>query len=402
MILHDYHHFAGADWERGTIRNALDYAGVIAPHTGQPLSDAMLLGVSGGSVFGYFPFAYEGQEPHAALLINNTFTPFETLLKRLHLAHQDQSTGRAPRAVEHLQAALKAGKPAVVWTDIFTLPYNLLGTDAKMWSMMPILVYGYDETADQVWIADRARVPLTVTTDVLAQARSRTAKEKHRLVTLGAPDLKKLKSAVEDGLRDTLTFMLEGAPKGAKDNWGLAALGKWADLMVDEKSERGWSNLFPRGGALYNGLLTAFHSLAVRGLDEGEDAGRGRFAEFLSEAAVVLEKPALEGASQAYRDAVPAWQRLTRALLPAEVPLLDEARSLTLSGHRLFRDQGMDSIPERETIKARLDAIHEQMRADFPLDDAQASDLRAHIRAAVLDVQAAEHRAVETLKEAVG
>ena len=48
-ILSNYHHFDGRHYETGTIHNALAYQGFLAPHTKQPLSEALLMGVSGGT-----------------------------------------------------------------------------------------------------------------------------------------------------------------------------------------------------------------------------------------------------------------------------------------------------------------------------------------------------------------
>ena len=58
--------FEGRHWETGSICNALALQDVIAPHTGQPFSEALLLGVSGGIAFGYFTFEYTGYLPHLA------------------------------------------------------------------------------------------------------------------------------------------------------------------------------------------------------------------------------------------------------------------------------------------------------------------------------------------------
>ncbi len=386
-LLSDYHHFDGRDWERGTIQNVLAYQNT-------PISGAMLLGVSGGAVFGYFTFAYQGQEPHAAILINNTFTPFDTITKRLKLPVAEKTTGRAPRAVEHLTGALEAGNPAIVWVDVYGMPYNLLGTNDADWAMLPVVVYGYDEAADQVWIADRSGAPLHVTPAELAAARGRTAKAKNRLITLGAPDERALKGAVQAGITDTITFMREGAPKGAKEHWGLLGLQHWADLMVDPKSDRGWAKLFPRGGALLNGLLTALYSIEIRTV---EGAGRAQFADFLDEAAALLGNPALASAAEAYRAAVPAWIALADALLPDDVPLLQEAKMLERSARAAFLQDGMARLEERRTIKARLDAIREEARAEFPLNEGETAALFESIRAAILRVHDAEKAAVDAL-----
>ena len=42
--LPNFHHFAGSHWESGTLHNVYAYLGVKAPHTGEPYSEALLLG----------------------------------------------------------------------------------------------------------------------------------------------------------------------------------------------------------------------------------------------------------------------------------------------------------------------------------------------------------------------
>lgn len=87
--------FNGRHWETGSIHNVLAMQGVKAPHTGQPYSEALLLGISGGIAFGYFTFEYKDYLPHVAMLTRNTFSPFTTMLERLGIAQDVQETGRA-------------------------------------------------------------------------------------------------------------------------------------------------------------------------------------------------------------------------------------------------------------------------------------------------------------------
>ena len=52
-LLPHFHHFGGTHWETAALRNALAYSGVVAPHTGNALSEAMCLGLAGGIAAGY-------------------------------------------------------------------------------------------------------------------------------------------------------------------------------------------------------------------------------------------------------------------------------------------------------------------------------------------------------------
>ena len=86
--------FTGRHWETGSIHNALAMQGVKAPHTDQPYSEALLLGVSGGIAFGYFTFEYKGYLPHVSLLTRNTFDSFTTILERLGIPQDVQQTNK--------------------------------------------------------------------------------------------------------------------------------------------------------------------------------------------------------------------------------------------------------------------------------------------------------------------
>ncbi len=211
-VLDNYDQFNGRHWETGTAANFLAWRGVRAPHSGQPYSEALLMGVSGGAVMGYFSFAYEGYDPMARILTRNTFDPWMTMLSRLGVAQNVHQTAKPETAVRNLMTALEEGTPAIVWADMWSLPYNALAWDEGMWAMFPVLVYGYDDEKDIVAIADRARVGLTTTTAELAQARGRAKNNKHRLITLEAPDAAKLPAAVSAGLWDCIRLYTEPPP----------------------------------------------------------------------------------------------------------------------------------------------------------------------------------------------
>src|SRR5215216_7533459 len=98
----------GRHWETGSIHNALALQGIKAPHTGEPYSEALLLGVSGGIAFGYFTFEYKGYLPHVALLTRNTFNPFSTILERLGIAQDVRQTKRRIRQRKICWIRLKA------------------------------------------------------------------------------------------------------------------------------------------------------------------------------------------------------------------------------------------------------------------------------------------------------
>lgn len=400
-ILTDYDQFAGTHWETGTARNFLAYRGAVAPHTGQPYSEAFLLGVSGGITTGYFKFAYEGYDPQCNILTRNTFDPWDRMLSRLGVVQTVEHTRSAERAAALLADTLDAGVPAIVWADMWRLPYNALGDAEGMWGAMPILVYGYDPAADEALVADRARVPVTTSASALDAASGRIKKEKFRLVTLDPPQEAKLAAAVQAGIWDAIKLFTEKPPRGAANNFGLAALRHWADTLRKTTGRQSWAKWFPPGLPLYAGLTSAYTFAFLFGKDEAQDAERGRYADFLDEAALLLERPALRDAAQAFRDAAALWRQLPALLLPDDVELLGEARAQLWRRHTAFLEQGSAALPELTAADERLAALRAQAAAAFPLDDTAAAALRERLAAHLLRLHDAEAAAVGVLRGAM-
>ncbi|GMR10457.1 MAG: hypothetical protein BMS9Abin28_1278 [Anaerolineae bacterium] len=135
-ILSDYTQFDGRHWETGSVHNILAYQGLEIPETGQAISEVMLMGISGGAAFGYFVFDYRDTDPHVSLLSRNTFDPLDTLLERLAIPQDLFHTPDPDKGERNLIELLEGGRPAMVWADALSLPYNALSHDEQMWAMM--------------------------------------------------------------------------------------------------------------------------------------------------------------------------------------------------------------------------------------------------------------------------
>jgi hypothetical protein len=397
--LEDYAQFDGLHWETGTVRNFFDYRGVKAPHTGEPYTEAMLMGISGGAVMGYFSFAYKGHDPHARILTRNTFDPLDTLLSRLGVVQNIKHTSKPEKGLANLLDTLDEGQPAIVWADMFSLPYNTLPYDEGMWAMFPILVYGYEADQDTVLIADRARVPLTTTTLELEAARARVKKDKYRVLTLDPPNPDKLPAAVQAGIWDCIKLYTETPPKGSKNNFGLNAFQWWAKLLNRPKTRLSWEREFPAGGKMYAGLTSAFNDINVFG--KQGFAERDVYADFLDEASVLLRKPSLREVADSFRKSAKAWEALSKALLPDELAPFKETRELTLRKHELFLDKGNAALNEIHQINDRLDEIKGEVSRDFPLDEEGVTHLRENLRDHVFKIHDIEKDAVTKLQDAM-
>ena len=402
LKLDDYNQFDGLHWETGSIRNYFAYRGFKAPHTNESFSEAMLMGISGGAVMGYFSFAYKGYDPHVAILTRNTFNPMDTLLERLGVEQYILQTSKPDKALANLLDTLEDGIPAIVWADMYSLPYNALPYDEGMWQMFPIVVYGYDEDTDTVWIADRARVPLTVSTTELATARARVKKTKFRLLTLDMPNADKLSAAVQKGIWDCIKLYTEAPPKGSKTNFGFAAYKRWASLLTKPKQRPSWAKEFPAGGKMYVGLTSTFSRITIFGQNgQALDAERTLYADYLDEASTVLSKPALKDVGKQFRLSAQAWRELAHALLPDDVPPFQETRELMLRKHTLFLEEGVQALAAISQINARLDEIKTQVASNFPLNEAEIVAMRENLYAHVLKIHDVEQEAIVMLQEAM-
>ncbi|MDE0183027.1 MAG: DUF4872 domain-containing protein [Caldilineaceae bacterium] len=395
----DYNQFDGLHWETGSVRNYYDYCGVKAPHTGGPYTEALLMGISGGAVMGYFPFSYQGIDPHARILTRNTFDPMETMLQRIGAVQNARQTGSADKAVRNLVDVLQGGSPAIAWVDAMQLPYDPQPYEFEIAHMMPVVVFGFDEEADQVAIADRARVPLSTTTGQLAAARAQVKKVRNRILTLEPPDHDNLQEAVELGIWDCIKLYTEKPPKGARHNFGFAAYERLADTLRKPKIRGSWDKDFPRGRKMYAGLESVFsdtHTFGKEGFAE-----RDMYADFLDEAADILQKPALREAGEHFRVSARAWEELGLILLPDEVPVWAEARGLMLSNQHLFLEEGGEKLDRGRANCTRLIEIRREMETDFPLSDEEVVAFRERIAEQVLRIRDTEAPAVATMKEAM-
>lgn len=397
--LENFTQFEGNYWDTASIRNALDYQGAQAPHTGEPYSEAMLLGISGGITFGYFTFHYQGYDPQVNLLTRNTFEPMERIFDRLKLPRDLRRSASANKARQNLIETLEEGFAPIASPDGSLLPYNAQRYDEANWHTMPLVIYGYEPEAAEAYISDRSRVSLTVNSDDLDQARARIKKDRHALILLGEPDEAALADAIRQGLEDCVKLMTEKPPKGSAKNFGLRALENWADMLA--KTSRGsWAKEYPTGRPLLAALTSAYTFLGPA-FGKTVQAERDVYADFLEEAAQVLELTALTDVAASYRIAGEAWQNVLDSLLPNHAPMLSEARDAIDRKTALFMESGAARLDEIIAERDRLDSLKTASETEFPLSESEISDLRADIRDKVLIVRDAEEAAVMALKAAI-
>ncbi len=387
--------------EAGALRNALAHLGVVAPHTGEPFSEAMLFGIGGGIGLGYFVYQMPG---FASLFVATRITTEESarpgfmlaMCERVGVKGAIQQSSSAPVAEKNLREALAQGRPVVVWVNPSQLPY----CGRWLYAYHTLVVYGIDDDKDRVYVADRSGKAILLTRAELSAARQGEGVIKFRALPVTAPPPMKmgdLRQAVKQGLRDCVNQIQNGfGPANFRSNFGLTALEKWAGLLTNEKDKRGWPRFFPAGPHLFRALTAAFDQIENRG--GGGSAFRPMYVDFLAEAGAVLKKRQLGEVADRFRESGRLWGQLATALLPDSVAAFRETKQLAVKRRTLFEKKGSVALAEMRTIDARLSEIAAQAGKSFPLSDGEVRELLADLHDRVLAVHAAEQKAVKTLQ----
>jgi hypothetical protein len=281
--------------------------GVTDPAGGQPLGEALVLGVAGGIGFAYFVFEYEEL---TTLYLGGRINPYvqkrdaaEAALARLGVPFRTRKTKGAATAERQLRAALDQGRPVIVTVDAARLPHR----DLPGWldGMMPqdVLVEPGDDAGPRLWDLDPAPIP--VTWAELAEARAGVASARHRLIEAEPPlEPVDLAGAAAAGIVDTWRGMLEPPMR----NFGVPGLAKWAELLTAPRDPKGWPRLLEPPGRQVQLLTWLYDWVETAGTGGG--FFRTMYAEFLEEAARLLERPELVQLAGDYRELAAAWSAL--------------------------------------------------------------------------------------------
>ncbi len=393
-----YTQFGGRHPETAALTNALAAQGVTAPHTGQPYTEAMLLGVGGGLGAGYILWEFNAHK--VAVLVlgfrHNWQYPLkfmQTAAQRLNAASAVRETGGRAAAAEHLRAALDAGVPAIAWVDLAHMPYLQLPEALKAHIGHLLVVCGRDEDG-AFWVDDRAAQPYRVSAVELADARARITSFKNKLFLLepggASPDLA---GAVEAGLRDCVANL-----SAKSDSFSLPTLRKWSRLMTDTKNTKGWPVVFKTRRGLYTALKSLFEGIELSGNAGG--GLRGLYAEFLEEAAEVLQRPALRDVAATYRGLAGQWTRLAEAALPDAVAPFQETKRLLRRKHAALM-QGEVGVAAAQPLTDQLSDLGRRTSREFPLEAGEVTALFGGLGERLSALYAAENEALAKLQAAI-
>jgi hypothetical protein len=120
-------HFPGSIPATTALRDLLAHAGVRAPHTGAPFSEAMVFGIAGGIGAGMFAFHY-AKENFSSFFTAGRHSWHDHLawtegaVQRLGLTAVVQESSGLKPADKQLRELLQSGRPVLAWLDAACLP----------------------------------------------------------------------------------------------------------------------------------------------------------------------------------------------------------------------------------------------------------------------------------------
>jgi hypothetical protein len=385
-------HFPGNTPAATALRVLLTRAGLRAPGTGQPCSEAMVFGVAGGIGAGVFSFSYK-QEGFASFHLAGRHNWQDTLgylrdaCRRFGTEPVIREAGGARAAEGQLREAL-AGGPCVAWVDMAGLPHRALPAIYSGGAYHVVTVYRVDEDSGTALIGDLADDPIPIPLDDLARARGRIKKDRYRLLAVpDAPGPRDVRSLVREGLKNCHDGR-PGIGGRVMVNFTLDAFRVWGDRMHGSSDKESWEKVFPRGGLLWSGLTSIHDCIEHHGTGGG--LCRPIFADFLAEAASATGADALRAAAERYEDLGRRWSDLAEAALPDDVPLFREAKQLLARKAELSHAGGGAAVEEIGQTWKRLSELAARARDEFPLTEAECRDLRAALQTRILSIYEAE------------
>jgi hypothetical protein len=397
-ILSTYQQFGGAHAETAGITNALAALGLKDPRTGQPFTEAMLLGIGGGLGAGYI--LWEFKEHNAKVMIlafrNKWQYPqkyMQALCDRINIRAEFLEAGGRKAATANLENALAQGIPALAWLDPAHQPYLMLPASLQGYGMHFAMVYGLESGI--AYLDDLAGKPFTMPAELLADSRGRIGSFKNRLLLLHVDPSATidLKAAVLAGIEDCVEHL-----SNKSDSFSLPTFRKLGKMMVDGKNDKGWLKAFADRKGLYRTLKSFYESIALFSSDGG--GLRNLYADFLDNAADITGNLSFSSVAGQYRALWSQWGELASAALPESSPTLKRTRELMRQRYELLMAGGDEALDVVRPLVAELDALQAEARVTFPLDWDATKALFEDLSARLLAIYDAEVAALEALRSA--
>ncbi len=390
-----YPYRPGVCRDTGALSNWLAAQGVVSPHSGEPLSEALLTGLAGGVGFLYIVFEYKDIPPTLSVLAR-----YDTAAERFALAGLEKlgldcrsiETTSATKARKELDSALDAGKPVLCVVDSVAIAQS--PAPQMMVGMAPTVVTVVATEGDDLLIDVGAAEPTRISREAFDKARSAFKKGKHRMVILDEPSKPKdLVASIHRAIAECADRYTNAPYKGYASNFGLAGLEKWARLLVDERDKKGWPTLFPEGHQACFALRRTYQGIHHEMTPPS--AGRGMYADFLREALEITEHSPYARAAEAFDQAAATWDAIGETITSCGVDAVQSGCEMLDTYAELLDTQATDA--QRAKVATQLGQSAESGK----LDKKAALELYAQLASQVEAVLQAERVALGALTDAL-
>jgi Domain of unknown function (DUF4872)/Butirosin biosynthesis protein H, N-terminal len=287
----------GRHHESTLLARLLSRAGYVAPHTGQPYTEAMACGLGGGIGFMYTVFEYTGLPPIMTIVMQHHPDPWTPgALGRLGIRHTEEHGGAKP-ALAALHRYLDAGHP--VHCSI-----------ASSFPTEPRTVLVVGRTDGTFLVDDGGPEPGPMSEADFGAAWSGYKKGRHQRIVLDPPgpavDLDK---AVRASIATTVAHLTGPVLGNSFDaNFGFSGMARLAAGLRDARTKTGWPARFGAPEAFAFGIRRLRQCLDLEYTSAG--GTRPLYAEFLDEAAALLGDPRLAEAAALFRESGALWSEI--------------------------------------------------------------------------------------------
>ncbi|WP_157368323.1 BtrH N-terminal domain-containing protein [Alloactinosynnema sp. L-07] len=352
------------------------------------LDEALVFGISGGIGAGYILWEFS----HGPVVTIGFTSQWHRIAEPTRAAGRSlgvevvEHTGGAKTATRVLRENLDAGRPVMIWPDRFHIGYWNVPALLDGHGGDVVLAYAIDD--GKVHLDDRTLATLTVPIEDVERARARVTSWKNLSLTIPEPkvDPARIRSAVQEGIEDVVTRLTQSS-----DSFSLPTWRKWSRMMTDKRNKKGWPQVFADGTGLLRALASVWEGIEPVGMCGGNQ--RGLFADFLDQAAGILDRPALRDEAERWREIAGKWHVLAEAAFPADIPAVARIRELTATVSTAV----IDGDAGRDECRAAAQELWD-LRQDEPFTEAEA--IFADMGRALADIHAAETMAVGILESA--
>jgi hypothetical protein len=287
------------------VAQMLRHAGYVAPHTGQPYSEALVCGLAGGIGFMYALFEYANVPPMLTIVAQHHPEPWLAAATRhLGIPGTVEHSGKTDAALKALHKLLDQGRAVMCAVDGTRLPWRA-GEPGLAQDPYHVLVVG--RAGPDLRVLDGATQEIDE--QAFGNAWAGYAKGRHERAVIDSGAEVDLKAAVRAAIGTTGAHLTGPVLGHAFDvNFGFSGMSRLSAAMRDDRTKSGWLKRFADPGAFATVVPRLHDCLEVQHTAPG--ATRPLYADFLDEAAGGLGPDALGDAAALFRQAGQVWSRL--------------------------------------------------------------------------------------------